>query len=224
MTSPISLAERIRSLEPARALAGRNVTKADMLFYRCGDIDVAVKDYGPRSWIIRQALGRLMIRREAAAYRASQGVPGIPRFHGRLGPFALATEWIDGKPLSEMAGELLPEGFFRGALEILDGLHEHGIALGDLHHRDVLALPDGSARIIDLATAMVLGNRPGRLRRALFARLSDQDHVALARMRARFRGLDEREEVAAVGQRAAAWHRRGRRAKRLLDRVRGRRR
>jgi hypothetical protein len=224
MSSPISLAERISSLTPAKALAGRNVTKADMLFYSCGDIDVAVKDYGPRPWIIRQTIGRLMIGREAAAYRATRGLPGIPRYHGRLGPFALATEWIDGRPLSEMAGEALPEGFFRGALGILDDLHRHGIALGDLHHRDLLALPDGSARIVDLATAMVLGESPGPLRRAIFARLRDQDRVALARMRARFRGLDEAEEMAAVGPRAVAWHRRLRRAKRLLDRVRGRRR
>lgn len=224
MTSPISLAERLRSLEPSRALAGRNVTKADILFYRCGDTDVAVKDYGPRPWIIRQTLGRLMIGREAAAYGATRDVPGIPRFHGRLGPFALATEWIDGRPLSAMGDESLPQGFFRGALEILDALHGRGIALGDLHHRDLLALPDGSARIVDLATAMVLGDRPGRLRRALFARLCDQDRLALARLRARFRGLDEAEAVAAVGPRAVAWHRRGRRAKRLLDRVRGRKR
>ncbi len=224
MTPLISLAERIRSLKPAKVLVGRNVTKADTLLYRCGDIDVAVKDYGPRPWIIRQTIGRLMIRREAAAYRASRGVPGIPLFHGRLGPFALATEWIDGRPLSEMAGELLPEGLFRRALGILGGLHERGIALGDLHHRDLLVLPDGSARIVDLATAFVLGDRPGRLRLALFARLRDQDHLALSRMRARFRGLDEAKEMAAVGRRAVSWHRRARRVKRLLDRVRGRKR
>jgi hypothetical protein len=224
MTSPISLAERIRSLEPARALAGRNVTKADTLFYHCGDIDVAVKNYGPRPWIIRQTLGRLMIRREASAYRASRRLPGIPRFHGRLGPFALATEWVDGRPLSEMRGKPLPEGFFRGAFEILDALHGGGIALGDLHHRDLLILSGGSACIVDLATAMVLGDTPGRLRRALFDRLCDQDHIALLRMRARFRGIDETEAMAAVDARAVAWHRRGRLVKRLLDRLRGRKR
>jgi hypothetical protein len=224
MTQPISLAERIRSLQSAKTLTGRNSTKADILFYHCGDIDVAVKDYSPRPYAIRHTLGRLMIRREAAAYRASLGLQGIPRFYGRLGPYSLATEWIDGKPLSDMRDASLSEDFFDGVLEILSALHERGIALADLHHRDLLIRPGGSACIVDLATAMVLGDGPGRLRRALFERLRDQDRVALARMRARFRGTDEAEAVAAVGARAAAWHRRGRLAKRLLDRLRGRKR
>jgi hypothetical protein len=70
--------------------------------------------------------------------------------------------------------------------------------------------------LVDLATAW--------RRRLWFERFRDADRVALARMRARFTGGDVEAAVRAVGHGAAAWHRRGRRAKALLDRLRGKQR
>jgi hypothetical protein len=161
-----------------------------------------------------------MIRREARAYRAAEGIAGIPEFFGRVGAFALATRWIDGRPL-----DLSPPGSVDGsvfdALEaVLDALHGRGIALADLNHRDVLVAADGSVHLVDLATAWLLGERPGGLRRALFDRLRDADRVAAARMRARWTGGDEAGAAARIGPRAAAWHRRGRALRRAWDRLR----
>ena len=102
-------------------------------------------------------------------------------------------------------------------------LHARGVAAGDLHHRDVLVGPGRSVHLVDLATALVLGRRPSYLRRAAFSRLAAQDLVALARMRARWTGRDEEEAIAAVGKEAAAWYARGRRLRRIWDRLRGRR-
>ena len=98
------------------------------------------------------------------------------------------------------------------------------MALADLHHRDVLLTADGSIYLVDLATAWVLGPRPGFIRRRLFERFRESDRVNLARMRARFTGGDVEAAVASVSPEAAAWHRRGRRVKGWLDRLRGRRR
>ncbi len=98
------------------------------------------------------------------------------------------------------------------------------IALGDLHHRDVLVDRDGVIHIIDLATAWILGKRPGPLSRAIFRRLRDVDFVAVARMRARWCGGDVESAPATVSPSAAAWHARGRKVKALLDRLRRRRR
>lgn len=206
---------------PERRLPGRNVTKADILVYRLDGRPVAVKTYASRPAWVRHALGRWLIRREAAAYGAAAGVDGLPAFLGRLGPYALATAWIEARPLSSWSGRRVDDSVFDAVEAILQALHGRGVAVADLHHRDVLLAADGSVFLVDLAMAWLLGKRPGRLRRALFDRLSEQDFVALARMRARWTGVDEAAAVAAVGRSAAAWHARGRKVKGLLDRLRG---
>lgn len=209
--------QELAALEPLQRLPGRNSTKADVLFYEVDGRRVAVKTYAARPAWIRHGLGRWLIRRETAAYRAAAGVPGLAEFLGRLGPYALATAWVDARPLSSLRGQHLDDRIFDAAGATLAALHERGVAVADLHHRDVLVADDGAVVLVDLATAWILGRRPGRLRRALFRHFRDHDLAALARMRARFTGSGE----AAVSASTARWHARGRRAKKMLDRLRG---
>jgi len=219
-----SLLEPIRQgrATPWRRLAGRNSTKADVLLYRLDGAEVAVKDYGPRSFVVRNTVGRFLIRRESRAYEAASGLPGLPRFLGRLGAFSLALEYVDARPLAEITGRSLDAVFFDRLESRVRALHDRGIALGDLHHRDVLVTADDSIYLVDLAMAWVAGPRAGTLRRAVFRRLAGIDLVAVARMRARWTGGDVDRAVAAVGGSAAVWHGRGRRLKTILNRIRGR--
>ncbi len=101
-------------------------------------------------------------------------------------------------------------------------LHERGIALADLHHRDVLVAEDGSIFIVDLAMAWLAGEGAGRVRRAVFRKLVRLDRIAVTRMRARWTGRDPDAAAAAVDPGGAAWHARVRRFKDLWDRLRGR--
>lgn len=200
---------------------GRNRTKADLLVCSSDDGLLAVKDYSGRPWWIRNTLGRLLIRREAATYERAAGLAGLPRFAGRLSPFSLATEWIDARPLAEFADASLPVAVFEQLHEIVAALHRRGIALADLNHRDVLLGEDGSIHVIDLATAWRLGARPGWLRRRIFERLRAADVFALARLRARFTGEDRAAVIARADRPARDWHRRARRVKWCWDRLRG---
>jgi len=211
----------LSGVEPVRRIDGRNWTKADVAFYEIGDLRIAVKTYQPRNFAARNTLGRWLIRREASAFRAVAGIEAVPDFFGRIGPFAIATRWVDATPLKAHAGELLGDEIFDRLAEIVTQFHERGVALADLHHRDVLLSGDGALFVLDLATAWVAGSRPGPLRRYLFERFCESDRVNLARMRARFTGGDAAEAVASVSPAAAAWHRRGRKAKAFLDRLRG---
>jgi hypothetical protein len=208
---------------PLRTIRGRNSTKADILVYRHGTLQVALKDYRPRPWWVRLGIGRVLVSRETAAYEAARGIAGVARFLGRLGPLCLATEWVEGRPLREWAGEELPGGVFERLRGTLDRLHEAGIALGDVHHRDVLVDAAGRVTLVDLATAVPLGRRPGPMRSRLFRRLLLQDEISYARLKARFDGDDPEKAVAALGPAAAAAHARGRRLKRGIERLRGRR-
>ena len=212
--------ELLAGAVPVRRIEGRNATKADVLLYDLDGVRVAVKSYAPRGVLIRNTLGRWLVRREAAAYEAATGIGALPPFLGRVGPYALATEWVDARPLREHSGVRLDPEIFDRLAAVLDALHDRGVALADLHHRDVLLGPDGDLHLVDLATAWVLGPRPGFLRRRLFHRFTESDRVNLARMRARFTGGDVDAAVASVSREAAAWHRRGRRVKAFIDRLR----
>ena len=213
----------LSGVEPLRRIVGRNASKADLLFYELDGERLAVKTYAPRNVMVRNSLGRWLIRRETAAYEAAAGVGSLPAFLGRLGPYALATRWVDAEPLRERVGDRIDDALFDRLSVVLDELHGRGVALADLHHRDVLLGADDNLYIVDLATAWVLGRRPGPIRRRLFKRFCESDRVNLARMRARFTGGNVDAAVASVSPEAAAWHSRGRRVKGWLNRIRGKR-
>jgi len=219
-----TLEPRLRDLSPIRRLPGRNRTKADVLVYRLDEAEIAVKDYAPRPWWVRHTLGRWLTGREAAAYRAARGVHGVPEFLGRLGPWTLATRWVDALPLAELQADRPDPDWYDGLAALVARLHDRGIALADLHHRDVLVGHDGEPWIVDLAMASVLAPGAGRLRRHWHERLKDLDRIAVARMRARAEGRDPDLAVERIGGASAAWYRRGRRLKRLLLEPRRRRR
>jgi hypothetical protein len=214
-------AKRLTGVEPVRRIAGRNGTKADVLFFDLGGERVAVKTYAPRSLLVRTTLGRWLIRRESQAYAAAEGIDGLPDYLGRCGPHALVTRWVAAVPLREKSEGRLDGEVFDRLERVVDAFHQKGVALGDLHHRDVLLDAEDEVYIVDLATAWVLGRRPGPLRQRLFERFCESDRVNLARMRARFTGGDVQAAVESVSPTAAAWHRRGRRVKGFLDRLRG---
>lgn len=215
--------EELSSAELVRRLPGRNISKADLCIYRIGSDLIAVKDYAPRPWIVRQTLGRWLARRETRAYGHLRGIAGIPGCFGRVDAFAIALEFVEGSPLSA-----LPRGSVRAAQlaplsDIVAAAHARGVALGDIHHRDVLIRPDGAIALVDLATAWWLGPDPGRLRRWIFQRLCEADRIAWVRLSARAEGHDPEAAVEALGGDAARWHRRGRRVKRLWSRLARRR-
>ena len=215
-------ADDLRGLDPLRRLAGRNRTKADILVYRVRGVDVAVKDYKSRPWLVRQTVGRFLIARESAAYSAAGALCGLPEFLGRIDAFALATRWVEARPVAESnPGELAATRFDR-VEEIVAELHRRGIALADLHHRDVLAGADGAMWVVDLAAAVVLGPNPWFPRRRWFEFLCELDRFAVARIRTRFLGQEAGRPETAPNSRVARWHRRGRRIKTILNSIRGR--
>lgn len=213
------LVAALRSAVPKLRLRGRNATKADVLLYEIQGRRLAVKDYTLRPAWIRNTLGRWLVRREVAAYRAAAGIPEVPALLGRVGPFAFATAWVDARPLSEIEGTV-PAAIFDRLDAVLLALHRRGIAIGDLHHRDVLIGEDGRMAVVDFATAWLAPAAAGRARRAIFRRLAEQDRLAAARLRARFTGVAEGEALAAAGPDAVRRWRRARRLKRVWDRLR----
>jgi hypothetical protein len=213
---------RLAGLTPERRLAGRNLSKADVLVYLVDGRRVAVKDYSARPFPARQTIGRLLTGRECRAYERAGAATGLAPFLGRLGPWTLATAWIDAIPLSELPGGAATDALFDRLDAVIRGLHDRGVALSDLHHRDVLVAEDGGVHVVDLAMAVVLGPRPGRTHRRMFERSSAQDLISAARMRARFTGRSESDALAGLDPAALRRWRTGRGIKAVWDRLRGR--
>jgi len=201
-----------------RRIPPRNGTKADVLVLDQAGRRIALKSYAERPFLVREGLGRFLIRRECAVYRAAGDVPGLARFVGRMGPYALATEWIEARPLATFAPGQVPAACFDRLAGIVEALHHRSIALADLHHRDVLIGACGEVHVIDLALGFVGGKG---WRRPVFSRLCEQDRIAVARLRARFLGGDERAAIETAGHAAARRFVLARRVKRGLERLRG---
>lgn len=213
----------LSGLTPERRFFGRNVSKADVSVYRLGGRRIALKDYGVRPFFVRNTVGRLLVRRECRAYRHAGGVAGIAPFLGPVGPFALATAWVEAEPLADQPDGKAPAAIFDRLDAVLAALHARGVAIADLHHRDVLLGDGGAVHVVDFAAAFVLGSRPSAFRRRVFARLSNQDRLAAARMRARYTGIPEDEALAGIDPTAVRLWGVGRRIKAFWDRLRRKR-
>jgi hypothetical protein len=221
LTAP-QLAQALAGLTPERRLVGRNLSKADVFVYRVEGRRIAVKDYAARPFLARHTVGRFLTARECRAYERAGAVTGLGRFLGRLGPWTMATAWIDAIPLSELPQGVASPALFDRLDALVGSLHAHGVAMSDLHHRDVLVAEDGGVHVVDLAMAYLLGPHPGWFRRRAFARLCAQDRLSAARMRARFTGQPEEEALASLDPAARRLWAAGRRIKGLWDRLRGR--
>ena len=191
------------------------------MVYRVDGRRIAVKDYSARPFLARHTVGRFLTGRECRAYERAGAVPGLAAFLGRLGPVTMATAWIDAIPLSDLPQGAAPPELFDRLDAVVAGLHDRGVAMSDLHHRDVLVSEDGGVHVVDLAMAFMLGPRPGWVRRRVFERLSAQDLLSSARMRARFTGRSEDEALAALDPSTLRRWKAGRRIKGLWDRLRG---
>ena len=157
---------------------GRSV-KARLLRLDLGEGPMVVKDFGDKSWWVR-LIGRLQIFMEQRAYRRLAGVEGVPRFFGRVDPYALAIEYIDGQPLG-MLPDLTRDGpaRFERLTHIVNEIHARGVVHWDLRaRRNVLLRPDGRIVVVDFAGAMSF--RPGGwAHRLLFRRFRSTDDSAL---------------------------------------------
>ena len=153
----------------------------DVLLVEADGGRAVVKDYAPRARPLRATVGRLLIRRELAIYRALAGLPEIPRLHGRIDGFAFVIEHRGGVRITGRRPWTFSPAFVRALRTAVAGLHARGVVHLDLSHRsNVRAAPDGSPVLIDFESALHF--RAGSLAsRTLLPLLRKVDERALAK-------------------------------------------
>src|SRR5262249_14766262 len=159
--------DRLSRLPARRFSRARNRTKADLLLVdREREDPLVVKDFRPRGFIVRNTIGRFSVARECRAYERLAGIEGIPAFAGRVDAHARASLYRRGEALTSRPRRSLPASFFEALEELLAAVHARGVAIADLHHRNVIVDP-GAARpsLVDFSLAVVRPagwNLPGR--------------------------------------------------------------
>jgi len=182
--------------------------KADVHLVPLVEGEVAVKDYAAKNPIVRW-LGRLQLAREVSAYRRLEGVPGVPKFHGRLDRDAIAMEYVGGIRLPKVHHRMggVPRVAER-LKALLADIHANGVIHGDLRSRDnFLVTRGGDLYVIDFSSAAVF-RRGSLMSRLLFKRLRRAEERALLKWKI---ALVPHE----VSQRELSSYRRFRRLRRL---------
>lgn len=135
-----------------------------------------VKDFRSRPVVVRNTIGRLLVRREIRALRKVAGLPGVPADAFRIDAHALAYRYIAGTPLTEAVEARRSADFFAAFERLLAEVHARGIVHLDVRNgRNVLVTEGGGAALIDF-----------------------QSHLGTARLPRAMRGWMERFDMAGV--------------------------
>ena len=113
---------------------------------------------------------------EAQALRSLAGHPGVPelvdvaRHRGRA---VVVVRFVEGRPLSEIIGELDQRGKDRVAYQLLDvtaHLHDHNVVHRDIKPSNIIVRPDGTLVLLDYGivrlmdetqtSSTIIGTRP----------------------------------------------------------------
>ncbi len=124
---------------------------------KIGDTLWVVKDFAPKSWVVRNLLGRPALRRELKMLQALQGLRGVPQDACRVDGLAIAYRHMPGRVLAKCPkGEYTPT-YFPELEKLVHEMHERGIAHLDLRYmHNVLVCDDGTPGIIDFQSAIFL--------------------------------------------------------------------
>lgn len=157
--------------------------KADILLVESSRGKAIVKDFRGKILPVRW-YGRWQIRREASIYRRLSGIPGVPRYYGRIGKNAMAIEFIEGDRISQWKRRELPPTLFFRLWDLIEKIHSRGIVHIDLRKRDnILINALGDVFIIDFnASFHFLPGSCGA--RWLFPMLRKIDHFGFLKWKA----------------------------------------
>ncbi len=115
-----------------------------------------VKDFSLNGFLFRNTVGRFLVWREKKAYSKLKGLRGVPALYRAVDGLALVMEAIPGKSIEspETLADL-PETFFEELHELVDKVHQRGMAHCDLKRAPNIMLGhDGQPYIVDWAASI----------------------------------------------------------------------
>jgi len=152
--------------DPGKLLHGGRWANADVRLFRHGDKDWVVKDFGPRSSIVRKTIGALFTNREVVALQRLADIPGVPADVFQVDRHAFAYRFTPGREISERHRTPLTAEFFRALEALLQNVHARGIVHLDVRNgHNVLVSDQGKPLLIDFQSNLRTQWMPRGLRR-----------------------------------------------------------
>jgi RIO-like serine/threonine protein kinase len=126
-----------------------------------------VKDFAARSFLVRNLIGRVLVRREHRWLRRVDGIAAAPRDAFRLDAHALAYRFVPGRSLRLTAGSQLAPGFFPTLEQSLRQMHSRAqIVHLDLRNaHNILVTDSGEPLLLDFQSCLDTRMLPPPLRR-----------------------------------------------------------
>jgi hypothetical protein len=126
-----------------------------------------VKDFRSRSFLVRNLIGRFLVRRETAGLRRVAGLEGAPADAFRVDAHALAYRFRPGRSLRRTAVGELGTAFFPALERSLRQMHAGArIVHLDLRNADnILVTDQGEPTLLDFQSQVGTRWMPGPLRR-----------------------------------------------------------
>ena len=158
--------------------------QADLLLVKLNGKMGLVKDYSKRPWLYRVFVGRASTWRERVIYQKLQGLPGIPRFFGRIDRYALVVEYIPGQAASQVKPGLVGPEFFDRLQSVVDRIHQRGIVLCDLRHTaNIIVSDQGEPYLVDFCTAFERGSWWNIIKKWLYELFHQDDLLGIAKLK-----------------------------------------
>jgi predicted Ser/Thr protein kinase len=145
---PLDLEAALPAIEAAVAGAAPRLNAGHQGTVHLFDLDgrrLIVK--APTGYWPLRALRLRHLRQEARAYARLAGVAGVPRCHGLAGGRYLVLDYVEG-PNARDARLRDNAAFYDRALEVIDALHQRGVAHVDLKRRDNILVAAGEQPLL----------------------------------------------------------------------------
>jgi len=180
----ISLSRSVIETAPRQILHQGLGVAASIYLVEIENQKIAIKDFAATPLLFKNAIAPYLIHRETRALQKLQGVSGVPQFYGKIDRFAFALEYVEGKPISELAPDELNQEIFDRVQQAIDGIHERQISHGDLKRRtNFIVTPQGRVFVVDYASAVIGGRWWRPLTNWIQRQMVEIDNKAVAKIK-----------------------------------------
>lgn len=167
-----------------------SVANADVYLLEVAGRVLLAKTYADNPAWARWFFGRVALAREHYALACLHEMQWVPQTYGLVNGDTLLIEYVAqgdtlGSSKSTPRESWPPPLFFQRLRQLVDTLHRHGVAHGDIRRRNILRDKDEQPFLIDFATA-VRWKKNNLFARCLFRAVRRADDFSLAKLRASF--------------------------------------
>jgi len=158
-------------------------SRPDVMRVRCDGTDAVLKDQNGCDRLFAKFIGPLLAGREARALDRLQCLAGVPELLGRPDGRSVLMEYIPATPITG-AGDRDWPVFFAALDDLLDAMHEKGIAHCDLRSPDnTLIDRNGRPVLVDFVASVRRGRGWNPLSRWLFEMGCRVDKKAVVKLK-----------------------------------------